>query len=161
MKPSIVNTWYFRFGALLGTLALAAEPGALLGQRGLAFLHLFTFSLGAGALTWVTFVSGIVMFKNMPRTTFGRVQSRLFPIYFAWTTIVCAIQMVTIAALVPSHFPLIVLSFELVSALANWLWIEPLTSGVMFRRYALEKAADDRRDAGRVMGWDSLMLGCL
>lgn len=44
-------------------------------------LHFFTFSIIYGSSFWMTFVSGIVLSKHIPRQQFGYVQSRMFPIY--------------------------------------------------------------------------------
>ena len=53
--------------------------GFLLGLTRL--LHLFTFSTIYGSAFWVTFVSGLILSKNIPRQQFGYVQSRMFPVY--------------------------------------------------------------------------------
>lgn len=135
----------------MGALLLTAKPGALLGRRGLAFLHVLTYSLGAGAMAWVTFVAGIVMFKSLPRQTFGRVQSRLFPIYFAWTAVSSVLQLASVRTLTEDGMPLAVLGVELTSALLNWFWVEPVTSRLMYRRYALENSPPDQRDEGAFM----------
>lgn len=44
-------------------------------------LHLFTFSTMYGSSFWVTFVSGLILSKYIPRQQFGYVQSRIFPVY--------------------------------------------------------------------------------
>jgi len=44
-------------------------------------LHLFTFSIIYGSSFWVTFVSGFILSKHIPRQQFGYVQSRIFPMY--------------------------------------------------------------------------------
>lgn len=44
-------------------------------------LHLFTFSTVYGSAIWVTFVSGLILSKHVPRQQFGYVQSRMFPVY--------------------------------------------------------------------------------
>ena len=40
------------------------------------------FATWFGTQFWVTFVAGIVQFKNLTRQQFGKLQSKLFPIYF-------------------------------------------------------------------------------
>ncbi|CAI6000607.1 unnamed protein product, partial [Closterium sp. NIES-65] len=37
---------------------------------------------GSGASVWVTFFAGVIMFRHLPRHTFGSIQGRLFPAYF-------------------------------------------------------------------------------
>ena len=44
-------------------------------------LHLFAFSIVYGSAIWVTFVSGLILSKHVPRQQFGYVQSRMFPVY--------------------------------------------------------------------------------
>lgn len=110
------------------------------------------------------------MFKNLPRQTFGRVQSRLFPLYFALTTLCTLLQLGTLTVLSRGgalpRAPAIQLAVGVVAGLANWLVVEPHTTGIMFERYALENA-DGPRDSGeesgetRDGGWRcSLPLGC-
>ena len=47
--------------------------------------HLFSVSACFGCSCWVTFVAGIVSWKALPRHTFGKLQSKLFPAYFRVT----------------------------------------------------------------------------
>ncbi|WAR17208.1 TM205-like protein [Mya arenaria] len=59
------------------------------------FLHLLTFSAHFGAQCWVTFIAGITMFFNLPRIMFGRVQCRLFPLYFGSTLLLSCVTLLT------------------------------------------------------------------
>lgn len=59
------------------------------------FLHLVSFAAHFGAQIWVTFIAGFTMFFNLPRIMFGRVQSRLFPVYFATTLVLSCVTLVT------------------------------------------------------------------
>lgn len=45
-------------------------------------LYLGSFSAHFGAQIWMTFVSGLALYFNLPRHTFGNVQQILFPKYF-------------------------------------------------------------------------------
>nr|KAF6350403.1 transmembrane protein 205 [Myotis myotis] len=45
-------------------------------------VHLLVLSGAWGMQIWVTFVSGFLLFRGLPRHTFGLVQSKLFPFYF-------------------------------------------------------------------------------
>ena len=42
--------------------------------------HLFSYASWFGCSMWISFVGGLVMFNNLPRHVFGRLQSKLFPI---------------------------------------------------------------------------------
>ncbi|KAL6784403.1 hypothetical protein ACKKBF_B01645 [Auxenochlorella protothecoides x Auxenochlorella symbiontica] len=153
LKPSMVNTPVFRVVALAASVLAGAKSGSVLGTRGLAFLHLSTYAVSLGTLTWVTFIAGIVMFKNLPRQTFGKVQARLFPFYFALTTLCTLLQLGTLSVLSGGaplpRTPLIQLAVGIAAGLANWLVVEPHTTGIMFERYALENA-EGPRDNDRI-----------
>lgn len=58
LKPSMVNTPVFRVVALAASVLAGAKSGSVLGPRGLAFLHLSTYAVSLGTLTWVTFIAG-------------------------------------------------------------------------------------------------------
>ncbi|KAJ8923483.1 hypothetical protein NQ315_010061 [Exocentrus adspersus] len=45
-------------------------------------VYLASFSMHFGAQIWMTFVSGLALYFNLPRHTFGNVQQVLFPKYF-------------------------------------------------------------------------------
>jgi hypothetical protein len=76
------------------------------------------------------------MFKNMPRQTFGRVQSKLFPAYFALTSSANVLMIGTlVAAGQPlAAKPVIALAISLLASLGNWLLLEPLATKLMFQR---------------------------
>ena len=44
-----------------------------------AFLHLLAYAAMVGSNMWNTFFVGLGLFQLLPRQTFGRVQSVLFP----------------------------------------------------------------------------------
>lgn len=95
-------------------------------------------------------------FKNMPRQMFGKVQSKLFPMYFALhagSIVVCAGclafgagaagGMATIAKTAA-----VSLGTALGASLLNLLILEPKATTVMFERYALENAPS--RDEAKI-----------
>ncbi|XP_027267388.1 LOW QUALITY PROTEIN: ras-related protein Rab-3D [Cricetulus griseus] len=53
------------------------DPGSFI-----KVVHLLVLSGAWGMQMWVTFASGFVLFRSLPRHTFGLVQSKLFPVYF-------------------------------------------------------------------------------
>ncbi|XP_052764757.1 transmembrane protein 205-like [Mya arenaria] len=74
---------YFSAIALATTiLYLIAGTGSNETSKLVTFLHILSFAAHFGAQCWVTFIAGITMFFNLPRLMFGRVQCRLFPLYF-------------------------------------------------------------------------------
>ncbi|KAF8766711.1 Transmembrane protein 205 like protein [Argiope bruennichi] len=48
----------------------------------ITLLYLASFATHYGTQIWMTFISGIVLFFNLPRKIFGLVQRHLFPKYF-------------------------------------------------------------------------------
>ena len=120
-------------------------------SHSLMLLHLLAFSSWFGCSVWVSFPAGIVMFKTLPRHTFGRLQSKLFPAYFLFSAgaIIIAIgtsgdllssttSTTTTASAITTIIPysLIVI---LACILINLLYFEPATTRVMYQRHAVEK----------------------
>ena len=64
----------------------------MLAPKAAATLHLLSFGTWFGTVMHTTFVAGITMFKNLPRRTFGKLQSKLFPLYFQLCTGMIGIQ---------------------------------------------------------------------
>ncbi|OIV91000.1 hypothetical protein TanjilG_16960 [Lupinus angustifolius] len=67
----------------------------------LKLAHLLSFSTAFGAALWVTFIGGIIMFKNLPRHQFGNLQSKMFPAYFSLVGVCCAISVASFGYLHP------------------------------------------------------------
>ena len=68
-----------RLLAILGAVAVASGTTAVASSQITAFVHLLGFATWLGATIWTTFIAGVIMFKNLPRQTFGKIQSKLFP----------------------------------------------------------------------------------
>jgi Domain of unknown function (DUF4149) len=96
ITPRLHNTAAFRSLALLGAITAAGwssqSPLALLSAQATAALHLFSFATWFGTMVYTTFVLGITMFKNLPRQTFGKLQAKLFPMYFALSSATIVLQ---------------------------------------------------------------------
>ena len=95
-KPRLHNTGAFRSMAILGAIAAAGlssnSPFHLLSAQSMAALHLFSYATWFGTMVYTTFILGITMFKNLPRKTFGNLQAKLFPMYFALSSITIILQ---------------------------------------------------------------------
>ena len=48
----------------------------------LKLTHLLSMAWTIGVGNYTSFIAGIVMYKTLPRHTFGNLQSKLFPTYF-------------------------------------------------------------------------------
>ncbi len=106
-KPRLHNTGAFRSMAILGAIAAAGlssnSPFHLLSAQSMAALHLFSFSTWFGTMVYTTFILGITMFKNLPRKTFGTLQAKLFPMYFALSSVAIILQVSSIVLDFPAR----------------------------------------------------------
>jgi hypothetical protein len=150
ITPAVHNRNSVRATVLVATVAFLAR-GSNIFAPGVGAIPKFIYasSLGIwfGTSIWTTFVAGITMFKNLPRQTFGRLQSKLFPAYFLLNTIS------TLAMVGSMQQPLIalkttaagrMLALGLVCNVLNLLYVEPASTKIMFRRYELEN--DNKKD---------------
>ena len=127
-------------------------------------IHLFAFSCFYGCSMWVTFVAGLVMFNNLPRHTFGKIQSKLFPKYFQYSILFIGICLSMEASVLvrsrllkdivsePSH--LLLPSVQLLNItviMVTLLWnlrLEPVTTKVMFKRHVVERKIGTGHEVG-------------
>jgi predicted membrane protein len=147
LKPALHNTPAFRAVSLVSALGLAwyysanaANPFAALSSKAAATLHLLAYGTWLGSVFYTTFIAGITMFKNLPRQTFGKVQSKLFPIYFNLGAITISLQLLTLAKLpaLMTKNVLRTLGTSFAMTLLNMVYLEPLTTRNMFQRYDLD-----------------------
>ncbi|CAD7924822.1 unnamed protein product [Amoebophrya sp. A25] len=125
--------------------------------------HVFCFASWFGCSMWVSFVAGLVMFNNLPRHVFGRLQAKLFPRYFQFSVIFVS------CALLPHLVPGSVLErtalaktvalpqnqqFNLAAIigilLLNLLYFEPRTTAVMFERHKVEVKLGTGHEIGQL-----------
>ncbi|XP_007951790.1 transmembrane protein 205 [Orycteropus afer afer] len=127
------------------------DPGSLT-----KVVHLLVLSGAWGMQMWVTFVAGFLLFRGLPRHTFGLVQSKLFPFYFH-ISMGCAF--INLCILAPWHSwaqltfweasQLCLLLLCLTLAAINARWLEPRTTAAMWALQTLEK---ERGLGGEVPG---------
>eukprot|EP01129_Flabellula_baltica_P017203 TRINITY_DN9465_c0_g1_i1.p1 TRINITY_DN9465_c0_g1~~TRINITY_DN9465_c0_g1_i1.p1 ORF type:complete len:175 (+),score=31.85 TRINITY_DN9465_c0_g1_i1:14-538(+) len=115
-------------------------------------IHVISSSLWLGTMFWTSFIAGFIMFKNLPREVFGKLQSHLFPAYFKFG-ILCTLVSFSSFAMEQGQgmdpllkeplgvvgFQMVLLIVSLVSVLINLVVVEPMTTKVMFARHKLEK----------------------
>mmetsp|Transcript_22395 Transcript_22395/g.21528 ORF Transcript_22395/g.21528 Transcript_22395/m.21528 type:complete len:246 (-) Transcript_22395:164-901(-) len=134
-------------------------------------MHLFAFSCFYGCGMWVSFVSGLVMFNNLPRHIFGKLQSKLFPRYFQYSILwigVCLAMEVYV--LLESYFvkdsasshlqlPFVQRTNLLVimGTLIINLKLEPITTKVMFKRHIVERKIGTGNEVGVIKPAQSLL----
>jgi len=168
------------FGSRTVTNMSDVENGmVLVSPQMKAFIHLISFASWFGTMIYTTFVAGITMFQNLPRQLFGKLQSKLFPIYFMLSSILILLQITTIpsSTLNDEHAfflisPSILLGCALVMTVLNQFILEPFATSIMFQRHALENDSKQNSDEykklsskfGMYHGFSALLnlgaLGC-
>ena len=140
--PSM-NKQFVRAAVLVAVLATSVtmtkdSSAASSYQHELTLVHLLTFSAWFGCSVWVSFIAGIIMFQNLPRHTFGRLQSKLFPAYFLFSAVAIALAMASASALGWENYD-IPLGSILLTILSNLVYLAPKTTEVMFERHVVER----------------------
>lgn len=109
-------------------------------------LYLAAFCSVYGTSLWMTFVSGYVLSKALPRQQLALLQSKLFPAYLRMATLGVALCFGLHAALHPwpsadprERLQYWNLGFSLATSLLNALLLEPATTKVVFEKLKLEK----------------------
>ncbi|XP_075977422.1 transmembrane protein 205 [Anticarsia gemmatalis] len=80
--------------AVLILFAWLSSPGSGSNVRGWMALYVGAVATHLGAQIWMTLVSGIVLYFNLPRHEFGRVQTVLFPVYYAFNAIMSLLALI-------------------------------------------------------------------
>jgi hypothetical protein len=142
-KKRLHNTAAFRSLSLLTALTVAGfstnSPLALLPNQAIGSIHVLSFATWFGMVAYTTFVAGITMFKNLPRQTFGRLQARLFPKYFAISSVALVLQLITLKSLsglkaAEAHNSAKSLAVALIMTLINQFYLEPTSTKNMLER---------------------------
>ncbi|KDP28239.1 hypothetical protein JCGZ_14010 [Jatropha curcas] len=156
--------WLTRFLAAVAFLAIGVifSPETF-GSKSVSQLstylklaHLLSFSTAFGAALWVTFIGGIIMFKNLPRHQFGNLQSKMFPAYFWLVGVCCATSVGSFGYLHPwksastaEKYQLGFLLSSLAFNLANLFVFTPMTIEMMRQRHKVER----EENIGTEVGW--------
>ncbi|KAL8544916.1 hypothetical protein ACS0TY_005215 [Phlomoides rotata] len=118
--------------------------------------HLLCFSTAFGAALWVTFIGGIIMFKNLPRHQFGNLQSKMFPAYFSMVGVCCAVAVGSFGYLHPwktsgatEKYQLGFLLAAFAFNLSNLIIFTPMTIEMMKQRHKIER----EENIGEEVGW--------
>ncbi|CBI36931.3 hypothetical protein AAG906_034757 [Vitis piasezkii] len=122
----------------------------------LKLAHLLCFATAWGAALWVTFIGGIIMFKNLPRHTFGNLQSKMFPAYFSMVGVCCAVSTASFGYLHPwkssstaEKYQLGFLLSAFAFNLTNLLVFTPMTIEMMKQRHKVEREQNIGEEIGR------------
>ena len=142
--------------------------------------HLFSFSSWFGCSMWISFVGGLVMFNNLPRHVFGRLQSKLFPRYFQFSLIMMVWSfiswlfwfytkrmnyknteepIVAITDIIQAHQAPVVLHLSILVSIAfNLFYFEPNTTATMFKRHLIEKKLGTGHEVGAIRPTDPKII---
>lgn len=154
-KPRLHNTATFRTIALLSAILVAGfsskSPLKLLPTQVLGSIHTISFATWFGTVAYTTFVAGITMFKNLPRQTFGKLQAKLFPKYFALSSFTLTLQLITLKSLKAmtgkaAHSSAKALGVALLMTLINQFYLEPKSTSNMMERYDLESKGEQESE---------------
>eukprot|EP00803_Ostreobium_quekettii_P006307 evm.model.scf_1937.3 EVM.evm.TU.scf_1937.3 scf_1937:17117-21128(+) len=147
MAPSVFNSPWLRAVAVILVVVAASRSTAFGPETLMKFIHILAFGIWLGSSVWVTFIGGLTMFKNMKRQDFGRIQSKLFPKYFA----LAAVTIITLLNTIQLASRPWVLYGALAATLGNWLLVEPRASTILLERYGLENGgAQDEGTKARI-----------
>ena len=118
----------------------------------LRWIHLFAFIFWYGSLLYFTFIQAPLLFKNLPRETFGLVQSKLFPAYYLISYICGALLVATYHLLHPlkDYTPqdcakISALCLMLLFSMGQGLWIGPKVANLRVERQAAEALKDQAK----------------
>ncbi|KAK4282552.1 hypothetical protein QN277_013913 [Acacia crassicarpa] len=130
-------------GVLFSPRAFPSESNAHISVK---LAHLLSFSAAFGSVLWVTFIGGIIMFKNLPRHQFGNLQSKMFPAYFSMVGICCAISVASFGYQHPwkssssaERYQLGFLLSSFAFSLVNLFVFTPMTIEMMRQRHKVER----------------------
>ncbi len=148
-KSRLHNKNWFRSLVILSAVWIAGKTvapnsPAVIGRvsRAGAVLHLFSFGTWFGTVFYTTFIAGLTMFQNLPRQTFGKLQSKLFPKYFFLSSVTIIVQLLTLPIMIAGRTqvtktPLVI---ALLTTLLNQIILEPYSTKIMLERYDLENS---------------------
>ncbi|XP_019197400.1 PREDICTED: transmembrane protein 205 [Ipomoea nil] len=160
--------WMSRFSTVLAFLAIGvvfspetfgSKSDGQYPLKTVTFLklaHLLCFSTAWGAALWVTFIGGIIMFKNLPRHQFGNLQSKMFPAYFTLVGVCCAVSVAAFGYMHPwktstsaEKYQIVFILGAFAFNLSNLFVFTPMTIQMMKQRHKIEKESN----IGDEVGW--------
>ncbi|CAB3241210.1 unnamed protein product [Arctia plantaginis] len=87
--------FHFALGILVCFLWLSSSEGSSSNMRGWTALYVGAVATHLGAQIWMTLISGVVLYFSLPRHEFGRVQTVLFPVYYAFNAVISLLALVS------------------------------------------------------------------
>jgi len=136
----------------MGTTSLTLPFLSRLSSTSLVATHLTSISAGLGTQLYVSFVAGPTMFLNLPRTTFGNLQARLFPKMGMVTSGSSLLALATYSINHDRDLGSYLLLASFISSLLNTFLIFPVTTKLMFELRKHDEGTEERKQAGKKFG---------
>lgn len=127
--------------AAIGAHKLAGTPKNQRVSRVLRFLHLLAYAVTFGSAVWMTFISGRILSRTIPREQFRAVQTKMFP-YFLKFMVAGESALAVLSSLTSTSsikWPLLGFLFLIAATAFNAFVLEPKTTKIYLERLRLEK----------------------
>lgn len=127
--------------AAIGAHKLVETPKNERVSRLLRFVHLLAYAVTFGSAVWMTFISGRILSRTIPREQFRAVQTRMFP-YFLKFMVVGEAALAVLSNLTSSSsskWPLLGFLFLIAATAFNAFVLEPKTTKIYLERVRTEK----------------------
>jgi hypothetical protein len=126
-----------------GAAAVGAHRLAKGGRfsRVLRFLHLLAYAVTFGSAVWMTFISGRILSRTIPREQFRNVQTKMFPYFlkFMVSGEAAVTLLYTLVNGLSSKWSILGLLFLIATTVYNAFVLEPKTTKIYLDRLRLEK----------------------
>lgn len=110
-------------------------------NRVLRFLHLLAYAVTYGSAIWMTFISGRILSRTIPREQFRAVQTRMFPYFLkfmvAGEALVALLS--TIASQNTSKWSIPAFLFLIATTALNAFVLEPKTTKVRIKFFLIHR----------------------
>jgi hypothetical protein len=124
--------------AAVGAHKLSARSGRF--RKALRFLQLLTYAVTFGSAIWMTFISGRILSRTIPREQFRNVQTKMFPYYLkSLVAGESALALLSVLTRGSSKWSLLGFVLLIGSAAYNAFVLEPKTTKVYHERLRVEK----------------------
>ncbi|KAI5967660.1 hypothetical protein CANMA_002840 [Candida margitis] len=109
--------------------------------------HFLFYSLSFGGTAFYSYIVSPVLFKELPRGDFSKVQSKVFPCYFKYQILAPLL----LAAVTPFKYcPIAIgtLAIASLSGIVNLFYLEPKCHAIKEERIKLASAGKEKKDNG-------------
>lgn len=181
LTSAICVSLSIRYSGDMTTLGLDIETNAIFIKKLSIVSHLFSFSSWFGCSIWISFIGGFVMFNNLPRHVFGKLQSKMFPRYFQFSLIMTILSVssriiwvivntklnkeeesflsMNLTDILKKYQTEVILYLTVLGCMcANLFYLEPKTTETMFKRHVIERKLGTGNEVGALRPTDPKIL---